>query len=152
MLKHLEVLVLLFCIASILIAYYIQFYLKITPCNLCYIERWFLYFYIILFAFNKYCFLKIKQTIIFYILCIANFFAGCCVCFYHILIERGIVVSSCLFDVKMLSSTISCAIIGFELFGFSLSSIIFLFYLCILFALSTKYLIVFIKKSDLEVF
>ena len=128
--KYFDNLDLLSCIFSLGIAFFVEYFYKIIPCNLCYLERVFLYFYILLFFCYKLNFIKSK---IFNIIQILNFAIGLIVSFYHLSLEQGWIVSSCDFDFANLSNNVNCAIVRFWIFGMSLTSLIFIFYLCILF-------------------
>ena len=122
----------LLSVITICFAFYIELALKFIPCSLCKIERLILYLYITVFVLFKKC----KYFSVF---AFVNFASGLCVCLYHIMLEKGIIVDSCKFNISMLNSNVSCAVVSFEIMGVSLTQFVFLFYFCILFFLFVEY-------------
>ena len=126
--------VLIFCILSLSIAYFIQYVLGHKPCNLCLIERIPYIASVILisliFIINK--FEKIIAIII-----LLLFIFGSIVSFYHFGIEQGFFSESLVCDLenntnlskeqllKQLesSTTVSCKDVTFRVLGFSLATI-----------------------------
>ena len=127
--------ILVFSVLSLLIAYFIQYYLGHKPCNLCIIQRYPYFGAIVLisllFFSNK--FEKIYLYIIFLL-----FIFGTIVSFYHFGIEQGFFTESFVCDIKELSqaqtkedllkeltesASISCKDVTYRLFGLSLASI-----------------------------
>ena len=127
--------VLIFSIASLVIAYYIQYVLGHKPCNLCLIERIpylaAIIFVSLIFIFNK--FERIISSIVMML-----FIFGALVSFFHIGVEQGFFSESLVCDtsnsnenlskenlLKQLESNsiVSCKEVTFRLFGLSLATI-----------------------------
>ena len=126
--------ILFFSIFVLIVAYFIEYFLKHEPCNLCLIER---IPYIISIIIISIClFLKKFEKITFILLTII-FIAGAFVSFYHFGIEQGFFEESlaCISnnDESLLNkkdllkeiqnAKISCKDVDFTLFGLSLATI-----------------------------
>jgi disulfide bond formation protein DsbB len=126
--------ILLFSIFSLLCAYYIQYILGYTPCNLCLIERIPYIFTIIIISLNL--IIKRYEKIIFIILGF-TFLLGAFVSFYHFGIEQGFFKESIVCNLKnttdiitkeellkiLQEKTISCKDVSFKILGLSLATI-----------------------------
>ena len=127
--------ILIFSIFTLVAAYFIQYILGHKPCNLCLLERYPYLGAIILISFlfiiNKF------EKLIFYLILLL-FFLGAIVSFYHVGIEQGIFKESFVCDLgkvkgdlskesilKQLQNNtpISCKVVTFKFFGFSLATI-----------------------------
>lgn len=127
--------ILIFSILTLSSAYFIQYILGHKPCNLCLLERYPYLGAIILISFlfiiNKF------EKLIFYLILLL-FFLGAIVSFYHVGIEQGIFKESFVCDLgkvkgdlskesilKQLQNNtpISCKVVTFKFFGFSLATI-----------------------------
>ena len=127
-------LVFLFCLISIISAYFIEYVLGYQPCNLCLIERIPYGLGLILIILN-YSLIKNELLIIF--LLILVFFFSLIISSYHFGIEQGFFKESAVCGLKDVSSviskdellkqlqakTISCKDVTFRIFGFSLTTI-----------------------------
>jgi disulfide bond formation protein DsbB len=131
-------LTLFICITCICFAFFVEKFLGKKPCNLCLVERWFLYGFVGVFLLHFYH-LRFAN-----ILSLLNFTGGMGVSFYHILLEKGVIVAACKFNLEMLKSQISCGVVGFRLFGFSLTIWVFALYLLLF--------VCFLAKSNKSLF
>ena len=126
--------ILIFSIFVLIVAYFIEYFLKYEPCNLCLIER---IPYILSIIIISVClFLKKFEKIIFILLTLI-FIAGTVISFYHFGIEKGFFEESFLCnlsnEIKILTKEdllkelqkkiISCKKVDFTIFGLSLASI-----------------------------
>jgi len=111
------------CIGCICFAFFVEKFLGKRPCNLCLMERWFAYSFVGVFLLHFYH-LHFANVLSF-----LNFGGGAGVSLYHILLEKGALVSSCKFNLEMLKSQISCGVVGFVLWGQSLTIWVFAIYL-----------------------
>ena len=126
-------LVFLFCLISIISAYFIEYVLGYQPCNLCLIERIPYGLGLILIVLN-YSLIKNERFII--LILILIFVFSLIVSFYHLGIEQGFFEESVVCSVKNSSNliskeellkqlqtkTISCKDVTFRIFGFSLTA------------------------------
>jgi disulfide bond formation protein DsbB len=116
-------------------AYFIEYILGYTACNLCLIGR-IPYFFIIAFSLFFFFFKKFKKTVL--ILIFISFTCGALVAFYHFGIEQGFFNESLVCEIKSLNQSNSasellkeleknksksCKIIEFKIFGLSLATI-----------------------------
>ena len=127
--------ILIFSVLSLSTAYFIQYFLKHQPCNLCLIERYPYLGAVILISFlfvvNKF------EKPIFYIILLLFIFGGI-VSFYHVGIEQGFFSESIVCDLgnnqgnlskeDLLNqltnkAPISCKNVTFRFFGLSLATI-----------------------------
>ena len=127
--------ILIFSVMSLSTAYFIQYFLKHQPCNLCLIERYPYLGTVILISFffiiNKF------EKLISYIILLLFIFGGI-VSFYHVGIEQGFFSESLVCDLgsnqgnlskeDLLSqltnkAPISCKNVTFRIFGLSLATI-----------------------------
>ena len=127
-------LILLFCIFSLIAAYFIQYVLGHQPCNLCLIERipYILVVLIIILCFFSKRFEKISLFIISLI-----FFFATLISFYHFGIEQGFIKESLVCSLEVENSVltkesilnqlkiknISCKDVTFKILGLSLATI-----------------------------
>ena len=126
--------ILIFSIFVLIVAYFIEYFLKYEPCNLCLIER---IPYILSIIIISVClFLKKFEKIIFILLTLI-FIAGTVISFYHFGIEKGFFEESFLCnlsnEIKILTKEdllkelqkkiISCKNVDFTIFGLSIASI-----------------------------
>ena len=127
-------LILLFCIFSLIAAYFIQYVLGHQPCNLCLIERipYILVVLIIILCFFSKKFEKISLFIISLI-----FFLATLISFYHFGIEQGFIKESLVCSLEVENSVltkesilnqlkirnISCKDVTFKILGLSLATI-----------------------------
>ena len=127
-------LILLFCIFSLIAAYFIQYVLGHQPCNLCLIERipYILVVLIIILCFFSKRFEKISLFIISLI-----FFFATLISFYHFGIEQGFIKESFVCSLEVENSVltkesilnqlkirnISCKDVTFKILGLSLATI-----------------------------
>ena len=126
--------VLIFCILSLSIAYFIQYVLGHKPCNLCLIER---IPYIASIILISLIFILNKYVKIIFIIILLFFIFGTTISFYHFGIEQGFFKESLVCDLvgnanlskeqllKQLenSSIISCKDVTFRVLGLSLATI-----------------------------
>ena len=126
--------ILVFSIFVLIVAYFIEYFLKHEPCNLCLIER---IPYIFSITIILIClFLKKFEKITFLLLALIFIF-GTIISFYHVGIERGFFEESFLCNLRneiniltkedllkeLQKKVISCKNVDFTVFGFSLASI-----------------------------
>ena len=126
--------ILVFSIFVLIVAYFIEYFLKHEPCNLCLIER---IPYIFSITIILIClFLKKFEKITFLLLALI-FISGIFLSFYHVGIEKGFFEESFLCNSNNQSNiltkedllkelqkkVISCKNVDFAIFGFSLASI-----------------------------
>ena len=126
--------ILVFSIFVLIVAYFIEYFLKHEPCNLCLIER---IPYILSIIIISVClFLKKFEKIIFILLTLI-FIAGTVISFYHFGIEKGFFEESFLCNLsneiniltkedllkELQKKIISCKNVDFTIFGLSLASI-----------------------------
>ena len=126
--------ILVFSIFVLIVAYFIEYFLKHEPCNLCLIER---IPYIFSITIILIClFLKKFEKITFLLLALIFIF-GTIISFYHVGIERGFFEESFLCNLRneiniltkedllkeLQKKIISCKKVDFTIFGFSLASI-----------------------------
>ena len=126
--------ILFFSIFVLIVAYFIEYFLKHEPCNLCLIER---IPYILSIIIISICFLLKKFEKIIFMLLTLIFIAGTVISFYHFGIEKGFFEESFLCnlsnEIKILTKEdllkelqkkiISCKNVDFTIFGLSLASI-----------------------------
>ena len=143
-------LVFLFCLISIISAYFIEYVLGYQPCNLCLIERIPYGLGLILIILN-YSLIKNELLIIF--LLILVFFFSLIISSYHFGIEQGFFKESAVCELKDVSSviskdellkqlqakTISCKDVTFRIFGFSLTTFNIIISLILLVFLSSLF-------------
>ena len=126
--------ILVFSIFVLIVAYFIEYFLKHEPCNLCLIER---IPYIFSITIILIClFLKKFEKITFLLLALIFIF-GTIISFYHVGIERGFFEESFLCNLRneiniltkedllkeLQKKIISCKNVDFTIFGLSLASI-----------------------------
>tara|TARA_Y100000741_G_scaffold181845_1_gene138184 strand:- start:76 stop:561 length:486 start_codon:yes stop_codon:yes gene_type:complete len=126
--------ILVFSIFVLIVAYFIEYFLKHEPCNLCLIER---IPYIFSITIILIClFLKKFEKITFLLLALIFIF-GTIISFYHVGIERGFFEESFLCNLRneiniltkedllkeLQKKIISCKKVDFTIFGLSLASI-----------------------------
>ena len=126
-------LVFLFCLISIISAYFIEYVLGHRPCNLCLIERIPYGLALILIILNH---ILIKNIRFIILLLILVFSFSLIISFYHFGIEQGIFEESTVCGLKDASNigskeellkqlqvkNVSCKDVTFRIFGFSLTS------------------------------
>ena len=126
--------VLIFCILSLSVAYFIQYVLGHMPCNLCLIER---IPYIVSVILISLIFIINKFEKIIFIIVLLFFIFGAIVSFYHFGIEQGFFNESLVCNLennvnlskeqllKQLkgSPIVSCKDVNFRVLGFSLATI-----------------------------
>ncbi len=126
--------ILVFSIFVLIVAYFIEYFLKHEPCNLCLIER---IPYIFSITIILIClFLKKFEKITLLLLALIFIF-GTIISFYHVGIERGFFEESFLCNLRneiniltkedllkeLQKKIISCKKVDFTIFGLSLASI-----------------------------
>ena len=126
--------ILVFSIFVLIVAYFIEYFLKHEPCNLCLIER---IPYIFSITIILIClFLKKFEKTTFLLLSLI-FISGIFLSFYHVGIEKGFFEESFLCNSnnesniltkedllkELQKKVISCKNVDFAIFGFSLASI-----------------------------
>jgi len=126
--------VLIFCILSLSVAYFIQYVLGHMPCNLCLIER---IPYIVSVILISLIFMINRFEKMIFIIVLLFFIFGAIVSFYHFGIEQGFFNESLVCDLKSnadlskeqllkqleRSSIVSCKDVTFRVLGFSLATI-----------------------------
>ena len=131
--KFLFIGIIIFCILSLLFAYFIEHVLKHIPCNLCLIER-IPFIVTAILAFLVLIFNKYEKIIL--ITISSLFFFGAFISLYHFGIEQGFFTESLVCDIgkagKALSvqdllkeldaKNVSCKDVTFRVFGFSLAT------------------------------
>ena len=139
--------ILVFCILTLFVAYYIEYVLKHPPCNLCLFER-IPYMFSIILTSSVLVFERYEKIVL---ITIGLFFVlGAIVSFYHFGIEQGFIAESAVCDSKNLNLItkedvlnslkelrISCKDVAFKVFGFSLTTYN-IFISILMFLLSTK--------------
>tara|TARA_B100000768_G_C11106003_1_gene301176 strand:- start:35 stop:520 length:486 start_codon:yes stop_codon:yes gene_type:complete len=127
-------LILIFCIITLITAYFIEYVLGHQPCNLCLIER--LPYVAAIIVISSCLFFKKFEKISLVIL-VFIFFIAMVVSFYHFGIEQGFIQESLVCDLsvrgeiltkealldQLKEKTISCKDVTFKIFGMSLSTI-----------------------------
>ena len=127
-------LILLFCIFSLIAAYFIQYVLGHQPCNLCLIER---IPYISVVLIIILCFFLKKSEKIFLFIISLIFFLATLISFYHFGIEQGFIKESLVCSLEVENSVltkesilnqlkirnISCKDVTFKILGLSLATI-----------------------------
>ncbi len=125
--------ILFLSILILLSAYFIEYILGHSPCNLCLIER-LPYFFTVILIFSFYIFKKYEKTI--NLLILALFLFGFLVSLYHVGIEQGYFEESFVCNLNFSSNeitakellkelekkTISCKIVTFKILGLSLAT------------------------------
>ena len=124
----------IFCILALLFAYYVEYFLKHEPCNLCLIER-IPYISTVILSFFVLVFNKYEKIVL---IMIGLFFAsGTAISFYHFGIEQGFFSESLVCDLdensqvrssddllkELSTKSISCKDVTFRIFGISLATI-----------------------------
>ena len=126
-------LILIFSIFAILAAYFIQYILGHSPCNLCLIERIPYIFSIIIISICLFT-QKFEKNIL--IILSLIFFAAALLSFYHFGIEQGFIKESLVCDLNTFDNElskeallkqlkevpISCKDVTFKIFGLSLAT------------------------------
>ena len=126
--------ILFFCILSISIAYFIQYFLGHKPCNLCLIER---IPYLSSLILISLIFIINKFEVIISIIVLALFIIGSIVSFYHVGIEKGFFNESFVCNLggvkenlsieellkSLQNAPISCKDVTFRFLGLSLATI-----------------------------
>ena len=125
--------ILIFSIAALLFAYFVEHVLKHAPCNLCLIERIPYIFSIIILSA---CLFSNKFDQITLIILSLTFFAAALLSFYHFGIEQGFIKESLVCDLnspnnelskeallnQLKEMPVSCKDVTFKIFGLSLAT------------------------------
>ena len=125
--------IIFFCIFALLYAYFVEYILKHTPCNLCLIER-IPYMASAILALAVLFFNKYEKIILIFIGLLFAF--GTIVSFYHFGIEQGFFSESLVCDIgkdsqaksvedllkELDTKSISCKDVTFRVFNFSLAT------------------------------
>ena len=126
--------ILIICLVSIFVAYYIEYVLGYQPCNLCLIER-IPYGLSVFLIFLNYLFKNNEKFIVLLLILVFGF--SFIISLYHFGIETGFVEESKVCGVRnnvglvekeeilkqLQEKTISCKDVTFRIFGLSLTSI-----------------------------
>ena len=149
--KKILILILLFNIFALFVAYFIQYVLKHQPCNLCLIER---IPYILSIAIITSILVFKKYERIYILVLSLVFFTAALISFYHFGIEQGFIKESLVCDLTnnnisltreailddLRKKQISCKNVTFKIVGYSLATINTIISLIISFILIKNFL------------
>jgi len=155
--KKILILILLFNIFALFVAYFIQYVLKHQPCNLCLIER--IPYIISIVIISSYLYFKKYQKISLIILSLI-FFSATLISFYHFGIEQGFIIESLVCDLNNENNNLSkeallnqlkempvnCKDVTFKIFGLSLATFN-IFISLILCVITTKIILTYEKNK-----
>ena len=126
-------LILLFNVFALIAAYFIQYFLKHQPCNLCLIER--IPYFLSIIVISIYLFTGKFEKFSLLVLSLI-FFSATLIAFYHFGIEQGFIRESLVCDLNIESNNlskeallnqlkklpVSCKDVTFKIFGLSLAT------------------------------
>ena len=126
-------LILLFNVFALIAAYFIQYFLKHQPCNLCLIER--IPYFLSIIVISIYLFTGKFEKFSLLVLSLI-FFSATLIAFYHFGIEQGFIIESLVCDLynesnilskeallnQLKKMPVSCKDVTFRIFGLSLAT------------------------------